>query len=101
MRKLPIVTAALVAGALSLHGPSALAIGPDKGGQEVAGEGTKVTGTVMEVDQDKGEIKINDQTFVMPPSNDAMMPQVGSKITITYEERDGKNTITKIGQAEK
>jgi hypothetical protein len=28
-------------------------------------------------------------------------PQVGTKVTAYYEEKDGKKTITRIGQAEK
>jgi Cu/Ag efflux protein CusF len=102
MRKFLLVAAALAAGVLSLNGP-ALAIGPEKGGQQTAGnEGTKVTGTVMKVDSNTGEITIDDQTYQMVMGAGAgLEPQVGAKVTAFYEERDGKKTITRIGQAEK
>jgi hypothetical protein len=29
-----------------------------------------------------------------------MWPQVGSEVTVFYEEQDGKNVITRIGQAQ-
>jgi hypothetical protein len=97
---LPLVAAAL---ALSLNLPAAVAIGPDKGGQETAGnEGTKVTGTVMKVDQSTGEITIDDQTYqLLLGAGAGLEPQVGAKVTAYYEERDGKKTITRIGQPEK
>jgi hypothetical protein len=102
MSKVPIVAAA-AALALTLNVPVSLAIGPEQGGQQqtAATEGTKVTGTVMKVNEDKEEITIDDQTYVMAEKHVAMMPQVGAKVTIFYEEKDGKKTITSIGQAEK
>jgi hypothetical protein len=77
---LPLVAAAL---ALSLNLPAAVAIGPDKGGQETAGnEGTKVTGTVMKVDQSTGEITIDDQTYqLLLGAGAGLEPQVGAKVT--------------------
>jgi hypothetical protein len=104
MRKLLIAAGALAAGVLSLNVPVSLAIGPETGGQQTAAnEGMKVTGTVMEVNQDSGEITIGDQTFVMPKESGgaSMMPQVGADVTVYYEEKDGKKTVTRIGQAEK
>jgi hypothetical protein len=100
MKKLPIVATAL---ALSLNVPAALAIGPDKGGQQEAGnEGTKVTGTVMKVDQNAGQITIDDQTYqLLLGAGAGLEPQVGTKVTAYYEDKGGKKTITKIGQAEK
>jgi hypothetical protein len=102
MRKLLLVAAALAAGVLSLNG-AVLAIGPEKGGQQTAGnEGTKVTGTVMKVDSNTGEITIDDQTYQMLMGAGAgLEPEVGAKVTAYYQERDGKKTITRIGQAEK
>jgi hypothetical protein len=29
-----------------------------------------------------------------------MFPQVGGKVTLSYEERNGKNVVTRIGQAQ-
>jgi hypothetical protein len=69
---------------------------------EQQGAVTKVTGMVTEVDQDKHEITIDDQTFVMPEESGgaSLMPQVGAEVTLYYEEKDGEKTITRIGQAE-
>ena len=30
----------------------------------------------------------------------AVMPQVGSKVTLYYEEKNGQKTVTRIGQAQ-
>ncbi len=94
MRKLLIMSAALATAAWSM---TALAEE-----QMAADEGMKATGTVMEVDNDSGEIKINDQTYVMPKESGgaAMMPQVGAEITLFYEEQNGQKVITRIGQAQ-
>lgn len=69
---------------------------------EQQGAGTKVTGMVTEVDEDTHEITIDDQTYVMPKESGgaSLMPQVGSEVTLFYEEQDGQKTITRIGQAE-
>ena len=103
MRKLLIAAAAVTASVLSLNGPASLAIGPEQGGQQEAGkEGTKVTGTVTKVDQATGEITIDDQTYqLLLGAGAGLEPQVGAKVTAYYEERGGKKTITKMGQAEK
>ena len=103
MCKLLIAAAGLAAGVLSLNGPASLAIGPEKGGQQTAGnEGTKVTGTVMKVDQDTGEITIDDQTYqLLLGAGAGLQPQVGAKVTAYYQEKGGKKTITRIGQPEK
>ena len=103
MSKVPIVAAA-AALALTLNVPVSLAIGPEQGGQQqtAAAEGTKVTGTVMKVDQNKGEITIDDQTYqLLLGAGAGLEPQVGTKVTAYYKEKDGKKTITSSGQAEK
>ena len=52
---------------------------------------------VTEADQ----IMIGDQTFVMrDQAGTAMFPQVGAEVTVFYEEQDGKNVVTRIGQAQ-
>jgi Cu/Ag efflux protein CusF len=69
--------------------------------QTAADEGNKVTGTVTNVDQNKQEITIDDQTYQMLLGAGAgLEPQVGAKVTAYYEDRNGKKTITRIGQAE-
>ncbi len=97
MRKVLIALAALTAGALSLNASAGQQIQ-----QTAANDEMKATGTVTDVDQDKHEITIGDQTYMMPPMGGgaAMMPQVGADVTITYEVRDGMKTVTRIGQAQ-
>jgi hypothetical protein len=56
----------------------------------------------MKVDQSTGEITIDDQTYqLLLGAGAGLEPQVGAKVTAYYEERDGKKTITRIGQPEK
>ena len=56
---------------------------------------------VTEADQTSKEIMIGDQTFVMrDQAGTAMFPQVGAEVTVFYEERDGDNVVTRIGQAQ-
>jgi hypothetical protein len=57
----------------------------------------KVTGVVTKADEQKGELTIGDKTFVL---FNEVFPQVGGKVTAFYEIRDGKNVITRIGQAQ-
>jgi hypothetical protein len=66
--------------------------------QGAAGE-MKVTGVVTKADEQTGEITIGDKTLVMEPG-EGMYPRVGSKVTALYEDRNGKNVITRIGQAQ-
>ena len=66
-----------------------------------AQEDMKATGMVTKVDKDKHQIKVGDQTFMMPMGGGAaVMPQVGSKVTLYYEEKNGQKTVTRIGQAQ-
>ena len=98
MRKLMLVAAALAAGAVGLNETAAQQT--QQQGQ-AAEEAMKVTGMVTETDETTHEITIGDKTFVMPEqSGTAMFPQVGAEITVFYEEQDGKNVITRIGQAQ-
>jgi Cu/Ag efflux protein CusF len=95
MRKIMLVAAALTAGAIGLNGTAAQQT------QQQGSEGEmKVTGMVTEADQETKEITIGDKTFVMSDqAGTAMFPQVGAEVTVFYEEQDGKNVITRIGQA--
>jgi hypothetical protein len=96
MRKLMLVAAALAAGAVGLNGAVA-----QQTQQPSSAEEMKVTGMVTEADQQTKEIKIGDKTFVMDEGGGAaLFPQVGSEVTVFYEEKNGKNVITRIGQAE-
>jgi hypothetical protein len=66
-----------------------------------AQEGNKVTGTVTEADRDKQQIKIGGQTFTMKMGGGAaVMPSVGDKVTLYYEDNNGQKTVTRIGQAQ-
>lgn len=94
MRRLMFVAAALVAGTFSLQ--AALA---QETKQEGAEDEMSVTGTVTEVDDTTHEITVDGKTFNMPEqAGTAMMPAVGDKVTLFYEEREGENLITRIGQ---
>jgi hypothetical protein len=97
MRKIMLVAAALTAGALGLN--QAMAQQTQKQG---SAEEMKVTGMVTEADQQTNEITIGDKKFVMPEEGGgaSMFPQVGAEVTVFYEEQDGKNVITRIGQAQ-
>ena len=99
MRKLMLIAAALAAGAVGLNETTAQQT--QQQGQ-AAEEDMKVTGMVTEADKSTNEITIGDKTFVMPDEagGASMFPQVGSEITLFYEEQDGKNVITRIGQAQ-
>jgi hypothetical protein len=96
MRKLMLIAAALAAGAVGLNGAAA---------QQAQNQGSmdemKVTGMVTEADQETKEITIDDKTYVMSDqAGTAMFPQVGAEVTVFYEEQNGKNVITRIGQAQ-
>jgi hypothetical protein len=95
MRKLMLTAAALAAGAVGLNQAAAQQT------QEQATEDMKVTGMVTDADKTTNEFTIGDKTFVMPEqSGTALFPQVGAEVTVFYEEQDGKNVITRIGQAQ-
>jgi hypothetical protein len=94
MRKLMIMSAALVAGALSLQGAAAQQQGSDSG--------MKMTGIVTEADEQTQKITIDDQTFVMPEGGGGtdLFPQVGDEVTLFYEEQGDQKVITRIGQSQ-
>ncbi len=86
MRKMMLVAAALAAGAVERSA--------------AAGE-MKVTGKVTEADQQAKQITVGDKTFDMSDqAGTAMFPKVGAEVTVFYEEQDGKNVVTRIGQAQ-
>ena len=96
MRKLMLIATVLAAGAAGLNQSMAQ---QDQG--QAAADEMKVTGMVTEADQTTKEITIGDKTFVMQDqAGTAMFPQVGSEVTVFYEEQDGKNVVTRIGQAQ-
>ena len=101
MRKLMIMAAALAAGAVGMNDTAAQQV-QQQGQEQSAEEGMKVTGMVTEANETTSEITVGDKTFVMPDEagGASMFPQVGSEITLFYEEQDGKNVITRIGQAQ-
>jgi hypothetical protein len=60
----------------------------------------KVTGTVRKIDDHTGRFVIDGQTFVRRRSGPlALEPQVGHKVTLFYEGRNGQKVVTRIGQA--
>jgi Cu/Ag efflux protein CusF len=86
MRKIMLVAAALAAGG---------AVGIASAGE------MKVTGKVTEADQQAKQITVGDKTFDMSDqAGTAMFPKVGAEVTVFYEERDGKNVVTRIGNAQ-
>jgi hypothetical protein len=91
MRKV-ILAALLALGALSLQEAAA-----QQQAKPEAAEDMKVTGLVIEADQQTREITIEDQTYVMP-AQEALFPQVGAEITLFYREEGGQKVITRIGQ---
>ena len=96
MRKLMLIAMALVAGAAGLNESAA-----QQDQQPSATEEMKATGMVTEADTTTNEITIGDKTFVVPDqAGTALFPQVGAEITVFYEEQDGKNVVTRIGQAQ-
>jgi hypothetical protein len=65
-----------------------------------ASEANKVTGMVQKVDQRHGQVVIDGQTFIMKGSGPlALVPQVGHRVTLFFDERNGQKVITRIGQA--
>ena len=91
MRKMMLVAAALAAGA----------VGMNQIAEPAAAEEMKVTGKVTEADQQAKQITVGDKTFDMSDqTGTAMFPKVGAEVTLFYEEQDGKNVVTRIGQAQ-
>lgn len=94
MRKLLLMAATLAVGAFSLHGALA-----QQTKQEGSGNEMEVTGTVTEVDENTNVITIDGKEFKMAEqSGTALMPSVGDKVTLFYEEQGDQNMITRIGQ---
>lgn len=94
MRKVTTAFVALAAGLFAMHGAVA-----QQAQQSESVEGTQVTGTVTEVDEDTQEITIDGKTFKVPEqSGTALMPAVGDKVTLFYEEQGDQNLVTRIGQ---
>jgi hypothetical protein len=91
MRKLMHMSAAFVAGTLSLQGASAQ--------QQDPNAGMEATGTVTEADEDMKQITVGDETFFMPEqAGTVVFPQVGDKVTLFYEQKGDRKVITRIGQ---
>lgn len=65
-----------------------------------ASEAIVVTGKVEKFNKESGRMVIGGQTFIMEPSGPlALTPQVGHRVTLLYEERNGQKVITRIGQS--
>lgn len=95
MRRLMFATATLLAGALSAQGALA-----DESETEATSENEmSVTGTVTEVNEDTHVIEVDGKTFSLDDqAGTAMMPAVGDKVTLFYEEQGDHNMVTRIGQ---
>jgi Cu/Ag efflux protein CusF len=105
MRKM-LIAAALATGAVGVSQTAAAQdVNPNKAATEehqAATDEMKATGMVTKADEQTKEITIGDKKFVMPDESAgaSMFPQVGAEVTVFYEEQDGKNVITRIGQAQ-
>jgi hypothetical protein len=95
MRKIMLIAAALVAGAVGVSQTAAAQDVKPK----AAAEEMKVTGMVTKADEQTGQITIGDKTLVME-GGEGEFPQIGGNVTAFYENRNGKNVITRIGQAQ-
>ena len=92
MRKVVLVAAALAAGVAGINQLV----------YQAAAEEMKVTGIVTKADEQSKQITVGDKTFDMSDqAGTAMFPQVGAEVTVFHEEQDGKNVVTRIGQAQK
>jgi hypothetical protein len=81
---------------LAVVGPVA-GQGPGAAGKPAPGR--EVTGTVERFDEDKGWLIVDGETFVLEKSGPlTLSPTVGERITLFYEERDGRKVVTQIGQ---
>jgi hypothetical protein len=118
-RRLPAATTLILLGSLGCAGAAfAVASGQtagqaatSTGGQAAGGDqyqsasppageaGWKqLTGFVDDVDEDTGQIVVDGQTLVMPPSPEAFYPRKGQKVTLVYEEKDGQKVIDTFRQ---
>src|SRR5919106_26385 len=62
-----------------------------------ASEANMVTGMVQKVDQRSGRVVIDGQTFIMNESGPlALVPQVGHKVALFFDDRNGQKVITRI-----
>jgi Cu/Ag efflux protein CusF len=105
MRKMMLIAAALATGAVGVSQTAAAQdVNPHKaatGEQQAATDEMEATGMVTKADEQTKEITIGDKKFVMSDqAGTYMFPQVGAEVTVFYEEQDGKNVITRIGQAQ-
>ena len=92
MRKLMLI---LAVGAFSLQGALAQQDAKQAGGEQEM----QVTGTVTEVDEDANVITVDGKEFSLDDqAGTAMMPAVGDKVSLFYEEKGGENMVTRIGQ---
>lgn len=97
MRKLLLTAALLAVGAFSLHG--ALAQQSQQTQQEGSGNEMQVTGTVTDVDDQDHVITIDGKEFnIAEQAGTAVLPAVGDKVTLFYEEKGDQNMVTRIGQ---
>jgi Cu/Ag efflux protein CusF len=91
MRKIMLVAVALAAST----------VGMTQIAEQAWAEEMKVTGKVTEADQEAKKITVGDKTFdLSDQAGTSMFPQVGAEVTVFYEEQDGKNVVTRIGNAQ-
>ena len=62
-----------------------------------AGSEPEVTGFVARADREAGQIVINGETYILQ-GGEVTLPEAGSKVTLSYQERGGQKVITRIGQ---
>ena len=61
---------------------------------------TDVTGTIKSIDPTKGMITLDDgKEFLLAPSIKPTEWKVGEKVKVTYDEKNGKMTVTALSKA--
>jgi hypothetical protein len=66
-----------------------------------AGAGREITGTVEKADSESGRLVVEGQTLFMPPNPEAPSLKAGDRVTLGYEERDGRKVVTSFRQTPK
>ncbi|NJM91549.1 MAG: DUF1344 domain-containing protein [Rhodospirillaceae bacterium] len=57
-------------------------------------------GTVDMIDEEAKMITVDGQEFMLDATNELTDVEVGEKVTVTYEEKDGHNMVQSILPAE-
>lgn len=70
------------------------------GASSLAALAAEASGAIASVDTGAGTITLDSgQTFVLPPSVDVAVLEVGKNVTITYDEAGGKMMASEIAPA--